>query len=96
MRYRRHPVHGCGDTYLGYDHRISAEEDIDIPEPRVMDSKPCGRAELKLRYAKDRGSDFLEIENGMSLEEAVQEASRCLRCDRFGISSLKGGRREQW
>ncbi len=84
------------DTYLGYDHRISAEEDIDIPEPRVMDSKPCGRAELKLRYAKDRGNDFLEIENGMSLEEALQEASRCLRCDRFGISSLKGGRREQW
>ena len=47
-----------------------------------MDKKPCGRAELKLRYAKERGNDFMEIEYGMSHEEALQEASRCLRCDR--------------
>ena len=41
-----------------------------------MDKKPCGRAEMKLRYANQRGSDFLEIEQGLSLEQAMQEASR--------------------
>ena len=28
----------------------------------------------------------------MSLEEAVQECDRCLRCDHFGCGALEGGR----
>lgn len=82
------------DEYLGYHHEITT--DIDIPAPAAMDKKPCGRAEMKLRYANQRGSDFLEIEQGLSLEEAMQEASRCLRCDYNGFGAFRGGRKEKW
>lgn len=82
------------DEYLGYHHEISV--DVDIPIPKQMDKKPCGRAEMKLRYANQRGSDFLEIEQGLSLEEAMQEASRCLRCDYNGFGAFRGGRNEKW
>lgn len=82
------------DEYLGYNHQITV--DIDIPIPKQMDKKPCGRAEMKLRYANQRGSDFLEIEQGLSLEEAMQEAGRCLRCDCNGFGAFRGGRNEKW
>jgi Uncharacterized conserved protein len=32
----------------------------------------------------------------MTLEEAQQESSRCLRCDHFGYGIFKGGRVEKW
>lgn len=82
------------DEYLGYHHEITT--DIDIPLPKVMDKKPCGRAEMKLRYANQRGSDFLEIEQGLTPEEAVQEAGRCLRCDYNGFGAFRGGRIKKW
>ena len=82
------------DSYLGYCHEISS--DVEIPAPHVMDKKPCGRMEMKLRYAKERGMDFLEIEQGLTEEEAKQEAARCLRCDCFGQGSFRGGRVEKW
>ena len=40
--------------------------------------------------------DFLEIEQGLTEEEAKQEAARCLRCDCFGQGSFRGGRVEKW
>ena len=82
------------DEYLGYNHVITV--DVDIPLPRIEDKKPCGRSELRLRYAKDRGNDFRGIEGGMSLEEALQEASRCLRCDYNGFGLFRGGRNDRW
>lgn len=82
------------DEYLGYNHEMTV--DIDIPRPAIMDKKPCGRAEMKLRYAKERGSDFLEIEQGLSPEEALQEAERCLRCDFNGFGAFRGGRNNKW
>lgn len=82
------------DTYLGYCHEIHSG--VEIPEPHIMDKKPCGRMEMKLRYAKERGMDFLEVEQGLTEEEAKQEASRCLRCDYFGQGSFRGGRVEKW
>ena len=82
------------DNYLGYHHEIKV--DVEIPQPRIMDKKPCGRMELRLRYARERGQDFLAIEQGMSREEAEQEASRCLRCDYYGFGSFRGGRVEKW
>jgi hypothetical protein len=30
------------------------------------------------------------------VEEACQEASRCLRCDHFGCGALRGGRVDRW
>ena len=45
----------------------------------------------KEREAADRKNDFAMIEFGLSDAEAKQEALRCLRCDKYGLASLKGG-----
>ena len=82
------------DTYLGFQHEIECDVEIPLPEP--SDNLPCGRAELKERYAKHRGNDFDEVEQGLSLEEAMMEASRCLRCDHYGFGSFRGGRNTKW
>ena len=82
------------DAYLGFNHEITV--DVDIPTPIPNDHLPCGRVELKERFAKQRGNDFDEVEQGMSLEEAMQEASRCLRCDYHGCGSFRGGRDTKW
>lgn len=82
------------DAYLGFNHEI--EVDIDIPLPELSDMLPCGRIEMKERYDKQRESDFDEVEYGMTYEEAMQEASRCLRCDYHGFGSFRGGRDTKW
>lgn len=82
------------DTYLGFNHEI--EVGIDIPLPELADHLPCGRVEMKERYDKQRESDFNEVEYGMTFEEAMQEASRCLRCDYHGFGSFRGGRDTKW
>ena len=82
------------DTYLGFNHEI--EVDVEIPDPVPRDSLPCGRVEMRERYAKQRGNDFDEVEQGMSFEEAMMEASRCLRCDYHGFGSFRGGRDTKW
>ena len=82
------------DDYLGYHHTISA--DVEIPEVRLDDRKSCARVNMKERHASERAKDFQLIEQGMTLEEANQEARRCLRCDHFGFGCLKGGRVEKW
>ncbi len=82
------------DEYLGYDHKISV--DVDIPEPLLNDKVPCGRVNLSEKESWARKDNFEGIEYTMSEEEAVQEASRCLRCDRHGCGTLRGGRQKQW
>ncbi|MFR0902732.1 MAG: hypothetical protein ACLSFO_03315 [Anaerovoracaceae bacterium] len=82
------------DSYLGFNHEI--EVDVDIPLPEIADLTPRGRVEMRERYAKLRGSDFNEIEYGMTYEEAMHEASRCMRCDYHGFGSFRGGRNTKW
>jgi hypothetical protein len=40
--------------------------------------------------------DFEQTELGLLPEEALQEASRCLRCDHFGLGALREGRKLSW
>lgn len=82
------------DEYLGYHHVIGT--DVEIPEPRIADRIPCGRVNMRDRQASERVSDYELVEFPMSLEEAMQESSRCLRCDHFGLGVFKGGRVEKW
>lgn len=82
------------DEYLGYEHIISC--DVEIPDPSVDDKAPCGRIQLTLNESGARKQNFDEIECGMTKQEACQEAGRCLRCDKFGFSTLKGGRTLKW
>jgi len=82
------------DQYLGYEHKIRT--DITIPKPNVTGSLPCGRIPLTFRSPQERRNDFDPIEKGMSLEETLQEAARCLRCDYYGYGIFKGGRLKEW
>ena len=82
------------DEYLGYHHEISV--DVDISHAQRVDRPPMGRVQLRERPTSEKHRDFLELEMGMTLEEATQEASRCLRCDYFGMGSFKGGREKKW
>jgi NADPH-dependent glutamate synthase beta subunit-like oxidoreductase len=82
------------DNYLGFDHKVSV--DVEIPSPRLADKKHWGRVNMREKEASERKHDFDIMEFGMSREEAVQESGRCLRCDRFGYGSFRGGRNAQW
>ena len=82
------------DEFLGYHHPITC--DVEIPEPLLNDKVPCGRVNLQEVEAWARKTNFEGIELSMSEEEAIQEASRCLRCDRHGCGVLRGGREVEW
>jgi NADPH-dependent glutamate synthase beta subunit-like oxidoreductase len=82
------------DTYLGYSHEISV--DVAIPDAGAKDKPYYGRVNLSEREAVERKTDFDFMEKVMSFQEAEQESNRCLRCDKYGCGSFKGGRKAQW
>jgi len=82
------------DNYLGFNTDIDAM--VDIPIASYKFKPACGRVNNAERDAEERKNDFELMEKPMSEEEAVQECSRCLRCDHYGCGSLKGGRVNKW
>ena len=82
------------DEYLGFHHEITC--DVELPEPGIRDMAPCGRVQIIPTESSVRKQSFSPIECGLSDQEACQEAGRCLRCDKFGLSTLKGGRVAKW
>lgn len=78
------------DEALGYHH--SLDYSLTAPTPQSNDRTPKGRVELVERPARERKQDYRCVEESMSLEEALQECSRCLRCDYYGSGVLEGGR----
>ncbi len=78
------------DEYLGYHHKY--KDSIVVPKPRENDRTHCGRVHLTDISARERKTNFDPIENGMSYDEAMQECSKCLRCDHFGCGVVEGGR----
>ncbi len=70
--------------------------DVEIPPVRYEDKEPCGRIQLTELKACERKQSFDAFECGMTEQEACQEAGRCLRCDKYGYGSLKGGRAAKW
>lgn len=75
--------------YLG--HAPFVDEPLDIPDPGAIPSS-CGRSEMAERDPRERARSFAQAEKGLSCEAALQEAGRCLRCDRFGYGSFRGER----
>ncbi|HBE12658.1 MAG TPA: hypothetical protein DCY74_00665 [Clostridiales bacterium] len=82
------------DTYLGFHHEITA--DVEIPAPAAKRTLPCGRVNNDERQAGERKNDFALMEKPLRIEEAVQECSRCLCCDHYGMGSMKEGRCHSW
>jgi len=56
-------------------------EAIDIPFEIDEETEECPQAVMPEMDAVERRSTFDEVELGFSLEQAVEEAKRCLRCD---------------
>ena len=82
------------DAFLGYHHEISV--DVEVPPARLSTAPACGRVQPGSRPAAERVCDFELATCGMTEGEAMQESSRCLRCDHFGYGNFKGGRQERW
>ena len=82
------------DEYLGFRHVITT--DVEVPYPRLSNKIPHGRINPLERETGERKNDFACVECGMSHQGAVQESSRCLRCDHFGYGNFRGGRKERW
>lgn len=83
------------DNFLGYNHVIHAAVE-DIPEAPLSPAPACGRVNLRTRPACECIDNFDDIKEGMTEEEVLQEASRCLRCDHYGYGNFRGGRMRQW
>ena len=82
------------DNFLGFNHKIRTE--VEIPPAHMTNMPPCGRVNLRNRTLENYAGNFSLVKEGMTDEEAHQEASRCLRCDHFGFGSFKGGRKTEW
>lgn len=78
------------DEYLGYHHTLLCE--AVVPEPKENMRTFMGRTEIGERPAFIRKKDFEHVEELLTHEEAMQEASRCLRCDHYGCGAMEGGR----
>ncbi len=59
-------------TEMAEDTGLALEEETTEEKPRI---------EIELESPQDRIKDFREIEKGFSVEQALKEAARCLRCD---------------
>lgn len=77
------------DGFLGFSHDYTKK--INVPTPGLSNIPACGRVELQSRYIDDIVGDFNLVTKGMTKEEAMQECSRCLRCDHFGYGKFRGG-----
>jgi len=82
------------DEFLGFNHEISV--DADIPPAIFCNHIRRGRVDATTRKSYERKNDFECIENRLSEQGAVMEASRCLRCDYFGYGGFRGGRTFKW
>ncbi len=82
------------DEYLGFHNLITC--DVEIPEPILNDKVASGRIDIREVEACIGKESFEPVELPMSDEEAIDEASRCLRCDKHGCSLLRGGREVIW
>ena len=78
------------DEYLGFHHTLDPE--VVAPEARPNVREAYGRVNIAERPARERGKDFDHIELPISVEEIMQECSRCLRCDVYGCGAMEGGR----
>jgi NADH-quinone oxidoreductase subunit F len=58
-----------------------AEEKIDIPLIIDEESMEAPQTKMPELHGPERKMSFVEVELGFTMEEAMKEATRCLRCD---------------
>ena len=75
-------------TDLGIvDCGLRISEGVEIPAPGLP-RLHWGRVNFEERAAADRKGDFELMERRMTDEEAAQECTRCLRCDKCGYGAV--------
>ena len=58
-----------------------AEEKIVIPFVLDEENPEAPQTKMPELHGQERKQSFVEVELGFTLDEAVKEAKRCLRCD---------------
>ena len=58
-----------------------SEEQIHIPFVVDEETEECPQAHMPELEADFRRKNFVEVELGYKKDQAIKEASRCLRCD---------------
>lgn len=74
------------NAYLGCKERLDCGAKAPAAKPNM--TTPTGRVNIVERPAGIRKKDFEHVECPMTHEEAMQESSRCLRCDVYGCGNL--------
>ena len=67
----------------------SSLDPVEIPTAPAGQRLHWGRVNMQERAAEDRKGDFNLMEKCLTDEEAVQECSRCLRCDHCGMGAFR-------
>jgi NADH-quinone oxidoreductase subunit F len=62
-------------------YREPDEEAIDVPLIIDEESEEAPQTKMPELHGPERKTSFVEVELGFTMEEAVKEAARCLRCD---------------
>lgn len=73
------------DKAFGFAHDVY--DCVEIP-PAHVPLGPAGRIDLKNVDFKTAATSFDIAKLGMSVQEAAQESSRCLRCDKRGFGAV--------
>lgn len=81
------------DEALGYHHNV--HDEVKIPAP-LTPLSATGRVEQTNRKFSEAIQDFDIAKNGMTLDEVMQESSRCLRCDHHGFGKVCGKEALVW
>lgn len=81
------------DEALGFAHDVF--DPVDVPPARKAIG-PCGRIDLKDVLFAEAAQTFEIAKLGMTDEEALQEASRCLRCDHHGFAATRSEEVATW
>jgi len=72
------------DKYFGYDGNFSFSErrvvETHYDEEKYL--KSISRKSPKVIEIEERIKSFIEVNKGLALEDAIEEARRCLKCDR--------------
>lgn len=75
------------DKYIrGDTSRVVIKDEKCVPDeespPPPEEARPVGRLEIRLLPQEERLRGFSEVESNYTEQEAMEEAKRCLRCDR--------------
>ncbi|MCQ2752367.1 MAG: FAD-dependent oxidoreductase [Coriobacteriales bacterium] len=77
------------DKAFGFEH--SMKLGFKLPNAPAKSRTYCARSEMSKKSPQQTNRNFELVENSYSLEEVLQECSRCLRCSSNGFAAFRKG-----